>query len=216
MFALLLRDDAELNDLVMDDSRREAVVRALVSLSLGGLLAHGFAVGLVAELAPPLGDAGLAEWLHGHPLLWMAPCLVAAFVGGLALCLPSFYFFTQLAGVEASPGLVVAQGLRALARTGVILLGAEPFFVAVVFGSILGWLSASAVTWVGLAMPFLVGVLGVTSVYKSFRALLDRVDITHQRKGDFVLHVAFAWACLYLVVAPVALWRVGQLLGRVF
>ena len=127
----------------------------------------------------------------------------------------SFYYYTQLAGLDASAGLIVVQSLRVMARTGALLLGIQPFFVALALAAHLGLLPHHGVLAAGLVSPFVVGLAGIVSLHRSFRGLLQVVPITHPRRGDFVLRFILAWGGLYLTVAPLALWKAGALLGPV-
>ena len=70
-------------------------------------------------------------------------------------------------------------------------------------------LDGTSVALVGVALPFLVGLSGVRSLYRSFKELLDKelVPITHERRGNFVLRLVICWCGVFSVVCPVALWR---------
>jgi hypothetical protein len=124
MLDLILRGQSHLTRVLLDDRALPVAVQKLLALSLLGLGVHGLVVGFAAQvLRPDLPWGGPL----GHPVVWMPLALVLAFVGALAVCLPSFYFYTQLAGLDASFRLVTAQALRAQATTSVLLLGVAPF-----------------------------------------------------------------------------------------
>lgn len=207
---LVVRDDPALDDALLDDERLPGALTGLLAIALFGLAAHGLAVGFAAW---HLGAT--SDWLAGTPVVWMPLALVGAFVGTLLLCLPTFYFHTQLAGLDAPFRLVAAQGLRVLARTSVLLLGAMPFYVAFVLLAVLGIADPLEAVLFGLVVPFLVGLAGKVTLYQAFGRLRHRVPITHPRRGDVLLRMVVCWGGLYTVMAPVALWKLGSALGAV-
>ena len=214
MFDLILRGPARLNALMRDESALPGVTQKLLLLSLLGLSVHGLAVGLAFEFLAARGlDVPLDQ---GHPMLWMPLASVLAFVGALCICLPSFYFYTQLSGLDASFRLVTAQALRAQATTSVLLLGVLPFYVAWVLACELGFFSsAQQVLNVGLFLPFAVGLLGVRAVYLAFSEMARHLPATHARRGNFVRRMVVGWGAVYSVVAPVALVRLVEVLSKV-
>ncbi len=213
MFDLVLRGRERLNQLLLDERRLPGTVQRLLLLSLAGLCAHGLVVGAAAEL---LGsESGAALFSRGRPALWMPLASMLSFVGALCVCLPSFYFYTQLSGLDASFRLVTAQALRAQATTSVLLLGALPFYAAWVLSCRLGlYPDAKTVLVAGMALPFAVGLFGVHAVYRSFRELARELPITHPRRGDFLGRMVLCWGAVYSAVAPVALFRLSETLGE--
>lgn len=214
VFELILRGPTRLNALMRDERALPGVTQKLLLLSLLGLAVQGLVVGFAATFVMP-GD--WPEWFHqGHPLLWMPLSLMLAFVGALIVCLPSFYFYAQLSGLDASFRLVTAQALRAQATTSVLLLGVLPFYAAWVLASVLGFYgSYSAVISFGLWSPFVVGLFGVRAVYQAFSEMARHLPVTHVRRGNFVRRMVLAWGAVYSVVAPVALMRLVDELKQV-
>ena len=211
MFDLILRGQSHLTSVLRREEDLPATMQKLLVLALLGLGIHGLVVGFAAEA---LGE-NLFAGAHGHPTLWMPIAFVLAFVGALCVCLPSFYFYTQLAGLDASFRLVTAQALRAQATTAVLLLGVTPFYAAVVLAGALGLIqSTSQVILVGLGIPFVVGLFGMRALYKGFCDLAQVLPITHQRRGDFLRRMVLCWAVVYTAVAPVALYRIAELLSQ--
>ncbi|MHB8877601.1 MAG: hypothetical protein ACYC8T_28250 [Myxococcaceae bacterium] len=214
MFDLILRGRRRLNALMRDEGALPGVTQKLLLLSLLGLAVHGLAVGLAAQLLP--GEDPTSLYRQGHPLLWMPLASMLAFVGALCICLPSFYFYTQLSGLDASFRLVTAQALRAQATTSVLLLGVLPFYAAWVLACVLGlYRDSSTVLLVGLCLPFGVGLLGVHAIYQAFSELARHLPVTHARRGNFLRRMVLGWGAVYSVVAPVALVRLAQALGKV-
>ncbi len=205
MFDVILRGTAELDTLLQDDRALPDIVQRLVGISVLGLSVHGAVVGLIRDL------------LHGtgpNAVLWMPLAFVVAFVGALCICLPSFYFYTQLSGLDASFRLVTAQALRAQATTSVLLLGVMPFYGAVALAAALGVISEeSTVLGLGMVLPFVVGLTGLRAAYRGFIALAKVLPKTHERRGAFLRRMVLAWGAVYTSVAPVALWRLVERLG---
>jgi hypothetical protein len=212
-FELVLTEGRAMDDLVMDDSRLTSTVQKLLLVSMIGLMIYGAVVGIAADVS------SLPLWFTaGEPALWMPFAFSGAFLAALSICLPSFYFYTQLSGLDASFRLITAQSLRVQARTSVVLLGVLPFYAALALGTEIGFdlgLGANGVVIIGLWLPFAVGVIGIVTLYRSFKRLVKRLPITHERRGNIVLRLVFCWGVVFSAVAPVALWRLGELLGAI-
>ena len=134
--------------------------------------------------------------------------------GALCICLPSFYFYTQLSGLDASFRLVTAQALRAQATMSVLLLGVLPFYAAWLLGTVVGVFDEPGTAlFAGMCLPFGVGLWGIRAVYRGFCDLAEHLPITHQRRGNFLQRLVLCWGGVYSVVAPVALYRLGEALG---
>jgi hypothetical protein len=216
MLDLVLRGGTRLDEALLDERSLPGIVRRLLVLSLGGMAVHGLVVGFAAQVLHPAWGAALAG---PHPVLWMPVAFVLSFLGAIGVCLPSFYFYTQLSGLDASFRLVTAQALRAQATTSVLLLGVLPFYAAAVlscavFGGFLSF-DANGVVVLGMILPFGVGLFGIHALYRSFRALAQVLPITHVRRGAFLGRMVLCWGMVYSAVAPVALWRIGEALSHV-
>jgi hypothetical protein len=213
-FELVMRDSPDLSQALLDKEALPSWTGQLLGISVLGLAIHGAAVGLVSKLLLERGASFV--WVKGSVLLWMPLTFVGALLGALAICLPTFYFYTQLSGLDASFRLVTAQALRVQAKTSVLLLAALPFYVALALGSVVTkQIDPGLVVACGLGLPFLVGLVGIRSLYRGFVELLEVLPITHRRRGDFLLRMVLCWGAVYSVVAPVSLWRLGEWLGRV-
>lgn len=211
-YELVLRDGPGLDRFIVEPALQEAGVRQLLGVSIVGTLAYGAMVGLVAQLS------GAAPSFFGRlPLLTLPLALSGAFIGALAICMPSFYFYTQLSGLDASLRVVTGQALRVQARTSVLMLGVLPIYVALALASVVGFIDGgrALVSW-GLALPFVVGLWGLRSLWLSFRRLSDTLPVAHQRRPWFLPRMVLAWGVVYSVVAPVALYRLIEALAVVF
>ncbi len=216
MFDLVLSDQARLDGLMLDESRVRGVIEQLLALSVLGLFLTGLSIGVAAEAIEVPRFSSLFGLSTGTAVLWMPLTAVAAFLGALSICLPSFYFYTQLAGIDASFRLVTAQALRAQATTSVLLLAALPVFLAVALANVVvGAFTGTFVLWFGILLPFVVGLFGIGSVYRSFSRLALRLPKTHARRGKFIRRLVIAWGGVYTFVAPVAVVRIGQALSGI-
>ena len=212
MFDLMLRGEARLNRLMRDEAALPELIQKMLSLSVLGLSIHGVVLGVAAELFPE--SPGLTFFQSGTPVLWMPLAFVGAFLGALFICLPSFYFYTQLSGLDASFRLVTAQALRAQSTKSLLLLGVLPFYAAWLLGAVVGVFdSALLALLAGMCLPFIVGLFGIGSVYRGFRALAEYLPVTHKRRGAYLQRLVVCWGGVYTVVAPVALYRLAEALG---
>lgn len=219
----LLDDGESLDDVLLDESSREMALERMLAVAVAGLMLFGLAVGLTAEFA------GIGE---GTQSIWIPVSLTGGFLTAIAVGLPSFYFYTQLAGVDASFRLVTAQAIRVQARTSVLLMGALPFYAAVALASIIDlplidifmteflFMSvfddpSEACIGIGIAIPFVVGLFGLRSVYKSFRRMVEVLPITHTRRSNVLIRMLLLWAALAMAVAPVAMYRIAEWLSAV-
>ena len=213
MFDLILRGRQKLDLLLRQESELPRSSAQLLALALVGTAVHGLVLGVAAQLLPPEVVGPFSA--RGTPVLWMPLAFTGSFVGALCICLPSFYFYTQLSGLDASFRLVTAQALRGWATTSVLLLGVLPFFAAYALAAALKVIDSQYVIAIGYLLPFAVGLLGVRALYCAFEDLALHLPKTHARRGNFLLRMVLAWAAVYTMVAPVALWRLAEALGKV-
>ena len=79
-------------------------------MSVTGTVLYGAVVGLAAQFLTIQGP--MAAWLGSLPLVTVPLALSGAFLLALVVRLPSFYFYTQLSGLDASFRLITTQALR--------------------------------------------------------------------------------------------------------
>lgn len=211
-FELLIRGDMhEVNQRLLGRPLARQL-QGLILLSFAGLAIHGAVVSAVAAALQPTG-------FDVDALLTLPIALPAAFLLALAICLPSFFFYTQLSGLDASFRLVTAQALRSMASASAYLLGALPFYGAYALAYVVGLLEpgpgdAHQVVMIGLCAPYAIGLYGVRVLYRSFQDLLSVVPITHARRGRFLLRMVVAWATVFTAVAPLAVYRIVAFLAE--
>ncbi len=215
VYDLLIRDDPQLDSLIAEGGshvERIHLIQQLLTVSVVGLVLYGATVGLAAQFFE--ADGRLGTWIGGCPLLSLPIAMTAAFLLAQVVCLPSFYFYTLVSGLDASFQLVTAQALRVQARTAVLLLGVLPVYTAVVLAALVSASeSGGDIIVFGLLLPSIVGLAGVVSLYQSFQRLSHTLPIAHTRRSGFVSRMVIAWSVAYSVVCPVALYRIGQALA---
>jgi hypothetical protein len=109
------------------------------------------------------------------------------------------------------------QALRVQARTSVLLLGVLPVYTAVVLAAVVGVITGGQELIVlGILLPFIVGLAGLTSLYKSFDRLGQVLPVAHVRRPCFLSRLVTAWGMVYAAVCPVALYRIGEGLASLF
>jgi hypothetical protein len=214
-YELVLRDDRRLDRWIVDPELYDRGIRKFLGVSVAGTAVYGTMVGLVAQVTSV--DAGTRAWLGTLPMLTFPLALTLAFLGALMVCLPSFYFYTQLSSLDASFRIVTGQALRAQARTAALLLGVLPIYVAIALGAAVGVLDGGpAILGMGICLPFIVGIAGLTSLARSFHRLSQELPVAHVRRPHFLSRLVLAWGAVYSVVAPVALYRLLEAFGRAF
>ncbi len=123
------------------------------------------------------------SWANGSalalPLAYAIGIVLAACV-----CLPSFYFFSLLAGVKMSWLQLVSVLGKGMAANAVLLLGILPIYVALAMGLLIARAPDEALQWtlaVGLLLPFVSGLWGLRAIYRGIM--------------DLSATLPFAWQC---------------------
>jgi hypothetical protein len=217
---MLLKEPDRLDVINRDESRQAEMLPRFLAVALTGFTLFGVALALILHFVPavawpksvvPIPRASLAD---GSAL-----ALVLAYDVGLVaatcLCLPSFYFFSLLAGVKFSLAQIVAQVMRSKAASSVVLVGILPVYVAVVLGLVVfgadpGTLEAGL--YLGLALPFLAGLEGLRVLYRGVQSMAQTVDEDRRcRRECFLRRLVLAWAVCYTAVSPVLIYRLWEL-----
>lgn len=207
-FELVLLRRWRLDELQLFPEAHAVLLPRLAALSAAALALHGLVVGLLGARLPDTHEAFAAS----APWQWLPLAYPAALFGALCLCLPSFWFYTQLAGLDAELRLVALLGTRVQAVASVLLLGLLPFWAAVALAKVLH-LPAPASPLIlafGLGLPFVAGLAGLLDLRRTLRFLVERLPVTHARRGLFLQRLVLAWGAVYTAVAPVALWRLSE------
>jgi len=241
LMEMLLKDQRGLNRLLRDPAAQRRAIPTFLMIGLGGYAVFAMTLALIfcsAGIWPHLMP--LADWLNdarqpvmqfhhldhaGQWQLWThgsAAHLVMAYLAGLAgaigICLPSFYFYSLLAGVRTSLLQVATSALNGLASGAVAVLGALPIYVAVMLGLVIfhfstDWLYLAG--FAGLALPFLTGLYGTRALYLGFTELADTMPQNRRNAREkFLRRLLLAWSACYSAITPVMIFTLWEFLGR--
>jgi hypothetical protein len=139
-------------------------------------------------------------------------------VAATGLCLPSFYFFSLLAGVKFSLGQIVAQVMRSKAASAVVLVGILPIYVAVVLGMVVFGAEPDLLEtglYLGLVLPFVAGLNGVVVLYRGVRGMASTMpEGCRARRECFLRRLVLCWSACYTAVSPVLIYRLWEFFAR--
>jgi hypothetical protein len=145
---------------------------------------------------------------------WFA-LFVAYDVGILAaigVCLPSFYFYTLLAGVRITMLETVAHAVKGHAVAAVVLVGMLPIYVAVTLGLMVFqapnvWVHAF--DYLLLALPFQAGIAGAVSLYRGFALRCDTMPAHFaERRHCFLRRLLISWCGCSTVITPLVIYTI--------
>jgi hypothetical protein len=212
----LLKHPNRLDNLCRDETRQAELLPRFLGIALVSFTIYALAMLLILNSVPdeayPSQPLRLpaASWANGTGL-----GLVLAYnlglVGATGICLPTFYFFSLLAGVRMSMLQIVGQLLRGQAAGALVLVGILPIYVAIVLGltvfhapedMLALWLYA------GLALPFVAGLQGVITIFRGVAVMADTLPPERRcRRECFLRRLTFSWATCYTLVSPVLIFR---------
>ncbi len=200
-------------------TQRELFPRFLI-IAQTGFLVFGLVLLLLLNLADP---GAYPEWsgLTVPPASWRngsAVALPLAYCIGIVLaacvCLPSFYFFSLLAGVQMSWLQIVSVLGKGMAANAVLLLGILPIYVALALGLLVARAPDEVLRWtlsIGLLLPFVSGLWGLRAVYQGIMDLSGTMPLGWQcRRRCFLRRLIFSWAAVYAAVLPVMIFRLWE------
>lgn len=214
---LLLKAPAKVDRL----NRREDVQPLLLSRFLliteASYLIFGIVMLLLLNRAPAAAYPRL-PWLAMPPADWTnatALALPLAYMIGIVLaacvCLPSFYFYSLLAGVKLTWLQITSVVAKGTASNAIMLLGLLPAYVAVVLGLIIFDADVEVLQWAllgGLLLPFASGLWGLRAIFlgvKDMASVLSRQ--WHCQRWCFLRRMVLAWTAVYATVVPVMIYR---------
>ncbi|WP_425619407.1 hypothetical protein NA78x_003147 [Anatilimnocola sp. NA78] len=163
------------------------------------------------------GHSSLSFWLDGSA--WQ---LIFAYAIGLVaasgICLPSLYFYSLLAGVRMTMLDVVIQTLKSKATAAVALVGILPLYAALGLGIVIfdaPPLVREATFWIGLVLPFLAGLFGTYSLYRSLAGLADTLPPERRSHREcFLQRLVLSWAACYTAVTPLMIHSLWTMLAN--
>jgi len=219
---VLLKEPQQLDDLNRDEARQAELMPRFLAISLASFALFGVALALILHFTPaaayphrllPVPRANLADGSGLALVLAYSLGLVAA----TGLCLPSFYFFSLLAGVRMRLSQIVSQVMCSKATTAVVLVGILPIYVAVVLGMVVFEADAQLLEtclYLGLALPFVAGLAGVRALYRGGSAMAETMPPERRcRRACFFRRLTVSWAACYTAVSPVLIYRLWETLA---
>lgn len=222
--ALLLRRDNDPDAILDDPIEASRQLGPLVALSTFALGAWALAqAALLAGLPALPGLPGAAEASGPELALAIFAAGAAGLFGAQLAGLPTFYFYTLLAGLSTHGWRVSVESMRAQATAGLVLLGALPVWVAAAEGLRLligeapheAELTAGVVWVVGGALPFLTGLFAPLTLLRAMKRLALREVRAEGRRAPLPTLLVTAWSLCFTAMAPLGLLRtLDLLLGR--
>jgi hypothetical protein len=220
---LLLKNPGRLRQLGRDPHRQGELVPRFLLIAVAGYLVYSCTMVLLINLAPAPAPRFMplrlppARWGDGSavglPLAYTLSIVLASCV-----CLPSFYFYSLLAGVRITWLQIVGLITRATAYNGVILLGLVPIYVALMMGLIIFAAPADVLGWsvvVGLALPFVAGLWGLRAIHRGIADLAAEMPPEWRCRRECLLRrLTMAWAAVYTAVLPVMIYRLWEYVAR--
>jgi hypothetical protein len=152
------------------------------------------------------------QWAPGGqgPPLSLALAYTVGLVAATGVCLPSFYFYSLLAGVKVTVVQVTTQVMKGKAATAIMLMGILPIYVALVLGMIVFKAPVpelKAALYLGLVLPFVAGLAGVRSIYRGLMGLADTLPPHRRcRRECFLRRLTLSMAACYTAVTPVMIY----------
>jgi hypothetical protein len=213
---LILKAPRQVDQLSRDPSRLPELLPRFLGIGLVAYSIYSLAMIVILGLAPTgalphhFPPMPAFSWSNGTAFaLW--PAYTLGLVLASCICLPSFYFYSLLAGVRMSFQQVVAIILRCKSVSAMVLLGLLPIYFAVVLGMIVFKAEDKAlesVLYLGLFLPFVAGLEGVLSIYHNVMGYADTLPPDRRcRRACFLRRLTVAWSAVYTAVAPVMIYR---------
>ena len=211
---MLLKDRARLDQLLRDENEQRALIPRLLAVALAGFAIYGVVATIVLN----------AFWSTHHVWWQWVPAanwpersagnLILAYTIGLiaanGICLPSFYFYSLLAGVRTTMLSVAAQALKGMAAGAIALVGILPIYMALALSAIVFPTPPALVeAWVllGLALPFLAGVWGAMCLYEGFICFADTIPAAcRESRRCFLRRLILTWSGVYTFVTPLMIY----------
>ncbi|HWY85533.1 MAG TPA: hypothetical protein VNX28_02350 [Gemmataceae bacterium] len=218
---LLLKQPAGVDELNRQPRRQREMFPRFVLIGETGFVIYAVVMVLVLNLAPsaalthrPLLPLPSASWEDGSGL-----GLILAYTLGVLLaacvCLPSFYFYSLLAGVRITWLQITSLVGKGTAANAILLLGILPIYVAVALGLVIFEARVETLELavnIGLALPFVTGFWGLWSIYTGIVAISENSPYQGQcPRHCFLRRLIFSGAAVYAAVVPVMIYRLWGL-----
>ena len=210
LMELFLKSPQEVDALLRKPDQGAELIPKLLAILLTGFSVHGVVLSLLFQAhAAPLPWVPPVRWTDGS-FLFLILAYDLGMVAACGICLPSFYFYGLLSGIETSMVQVALISLKGLAATSVLLVGILPVYFALslgttVFHAPLYWQEQAL--YLGLVLPFVAGLWGVRSVYRVFVGLADTLPSANRASREcFLRRLIAAWSACYTAVTPVMIY----------
>jgi hypothetical protein len=181
---------------------------------------HSISQWLAGSAGVPIRFAATSAenaWLNGSALALVA-AFVLGLIGAIGVCLPSFYFYGLLAGVQTTMLQVTSHATKGMASAAVAVIGVLPIYIALVLGTLVFGLPAAAVEaqcLLGMLLPFIAGLWGTRSLYIGFVGLSDTLPPDRRcRRACFLRRLMIAWCLCFTAVTPLMIFTLWEYLGR--
>jgi hypothetical protein len=222
LFEVLLKAPGRLDPFVRDPKLRGKLIAGFTAIVGVVFALHGLILSLFLATAPAGAVPGILS--PGWSGTWgSGVALCAAYPVGLLLatllCLPSYLYLAVLGGTRMTLGEVLAQSLKGKAATAVLHVGLLPIYAVVMLSLRLLVPSAELLAlglYVGLVLPFFVGLRGALSIYAGLRSTVNALP-WQERKRRYAVPgwLVMAWALLFTLAAPLALFELWKRLSAV-
>jgi hypothetical protein len=216
---LILKDPQRLDALNRKEGRQAEQIPRFLGIALASYSLFAFALLLILNAAPAEAyprhflAVPAARW-HDGSALGMLLAYDLGLVGATGICLPSFYFFSLLAGVRMSMSQLTGQVVRCKANSAIVLVGILPIYVAVVLGLVVFEAPVETLEWLlylGLVLPFVAGLEGVRAIYRGVLGMADTLPPERRcRRGCFLRRLTLSWAAVYTAVSPLLIYRLWE------
>jgi hypothetical protein len=220
---LLLKFPERADALNREEKRQATLIPRFLGIALASYGLFSVAMIVILNAAP---GSAYPQYLFAVPRASLrdgsAVSLLLAYNFGLVaatgICLPSFYFFSLLAGVRMSMLQIVGQVVRCKASSAMVLVGILPIYVAIVLGLVVFQAPTRALElclYLGLILPFLAGLEGVRAIYRGVMGMAETLPPERRcRRECFLRRLTLSWAAVYTAVSPLMIYRVWQFLAN--
>jgi len=237
LIELILKDPTRLDRLIRDRDHQIEFLPRFLAISLIGFVFFGVAMSLVfgaTNVWPHLSaiallidgreheflrfDGGptvtlISPWLSGDGFKLIAAYAIGL-IGATGICLPSLYFYGLLAGVRMTTLDIVVHALKSKAVGAVTLVGILPIYAALGLGVAIFDVPVPLRHWIlilGLILPFIAGLAGTASLYRSLSALADTMAERHRTQREcFLKRLVLSWVTVYTAVSPVLIYTLWE------
>lgn len=216
---MLLKTPRRLDKLNREEHRQAELIPRFLGIALASYTLYCVALLLILNAAPaaayPRSFLAIppSSWKDGSAI-GMLLAYNLGLIGATGICLPSFYFFSLLAGVRMTMLQITSQVVRCKASSAMMLVGILPIYVAVVLGMVVfngPTDTLEQLLYVGLALPFIAGLEGVRAIYHGVLGMADTLPAECRlRRECFLRRLTLSWAACYTAVSPIMIYRLWQ------